>query len=178
MIFFFNLDSVSGQQKAPFSRESVKNTSMEEEALRLIKKEKVGALGTLNPDGSILMASTPYVIHSGRIILYLSLRSAHSQNITRNSIMGFLIESSAHTHNPHALPRISLSGEIELIPKDNIALVSETYFKVFAYAKSFGHGGEQDFAFYELRLKEAQYNGGFGRALWLNPNSIMNARSD
>lgn len=153
------------------------DTTLEKDAIELLVTPSNGKLGTRSYGIADIrnypfVTEVPYCIHKGIIYIYIDQNADHTRNIDHDPRISFLLSDDQHSSIPHAEPRITLIGQaIKLTDKNELASAEVAYRQRFNYYDMF-NGKIHKFVFYKLTVKRFRYNGGFGRAGWLNPKII------
>jgi hypothetical protein len=105
----------------------------------------------------------PYAAYRGDIVLHLSGLAKHSKNIEQHPQVGFMVcTPETKADSPLALPRISLTGMIEVVPQTEQQAYQQAYthhipdaVPLFSFP---------DFTLYRIQIDNVQWIGGFGKA--------------
>lgn len=118
--------------------------------------------GSLCPFGSLVATATD---ERGSPLLLLSSLAEHTKNLTTNPQASLLFAD--HTSNdPLATARVTLMGEVKLVPAEELATARKTY--LARHPEAAAYAGFTDFAFYRLEVAEIRMVVGFGRMGWID----------
>lgn len=137
-------------------------------ALRtLLHGQRVGALGTLGPDGRPQVSMVPFAIDRalGCLVLHVSALAAHTRNLQMAPDVSLMVMQPEVPGEPvHALPRVSLEANAELIAPEGPRWQSlrTAYLARFPEAEPMTQLG--DFRYVALRPVAARHVAGFGAA--------------
>ncbi|MFO1194349.1 MAG: pyridoxamine 5'-phosphate oxidase family protein [Rhodoferax sp.] len=137
-------------------------------ALRtLLHGQRVGALGTLGPDGRPQVSMVPFAIDRalGCLVLHVSALAAHTRNLQSAPEVSLMVMQPEVAGEPvHALPRVSLEATAELIAPEGPRWLSlrAAYLARFPEAEPMTQLG--DFRFVALQPVAARHVAGFGAA--------------
>ena len=129
---------------------------------------------------SVLVESRPYVgllpyalrQDCGAALIHASGLARHSRGLQDGAPFGVLIYDPAAGVDPLQIPRVSLQGAVELIPKDSPGYIEgrDAYLARFpSSATTFGLG---DFDLYWLHFERGRYVAGFAQAINLNEENL------
>lgn len=141
------------------------------DARRLLQHCQHGVLSTHSvelegyPFGSIVTYCTDA---SGQAVLLLSDIAQHTANIKANARVSLTI-AEAHD-DPQAAGRLTLLGDMELIPDPVTSGMVDRYIRRFPASARYHE--THDFAYYRLKLIKARYIGGFGRIHWVAADEL------
>ncbi len=145
-------------------------------ALRaLLHTQRVGALGTLGPDGAPQVSMVPFALapQEGCIVLHVSALAAHTRNLQASPAVSLLVMQAEVPGEPvHALPRVSLDCTAELIQPEGARWqnLRAAYLDRFPEAEPMTQLG--DFRFVALRPGAARHVAGFGAARSVGPEEL------
>jgi len=130
------------------------------EARKLLRRDRRGALGTLDRDTGIPYVSAVNVATDwqGMPVLLLSRLARHSQNLSADSRASLMVSELASEGDALTGPRVTYLGNAEKV--ENPAL-SDRYVSVHPYAA--GYAKFADFSFWRLAPAAAHAVAGFGR---------------
>lgn len=130
----------------------------EELAYKLVSNTKVATACTMHekgPFGSVM----PYAVDAkGRPLVFLSDLAVHTKNIKKNAKASIFITESKDGDLDKA--RITLIGQLKIVPEKERKAAKELYFKRFPNAKIYE--SFHDFNIYRLEITDIYYVGGFG----------------
>ncbi len=134
--------------------------------LRLARRQRVAALGTLRSDGGPLVSQVLFLAAPDLAAFYIliSRLAQHTQDIERDPRISLMIaESDDGQGDPQTLARLSLRGQARPLPNDDpaYAAVRAAYLEKFPQAAVALQLG--DFLFYRLEPQSARYVAGFGK---------------
>jgi putative heme iron utilization protein len=147
-------------------------------ARRLVTTSKTATLSTLAlrtgslpyPFGSLVAVATdPHE----RPLLLLSALAEHTKNLAACSHAS-LLYAEATTADPLAKGRVTLLGEVSVVPATDIGSARERY--LARHPEAGAWAGFKDFAFYAMAITEVRFVAGFGKMGWLDVADYM--RSD
>lgn len=132
---------------------------------RLIRTQRVAALGTLR-DGGPLVSMILYAVSPDFSAFYIhaSRLAQHTQDILQDARVSLMIaEMDTGVPDPQTLARVSIRGEAVEVPSTDAdyAEARSLYLTKFPQAAfNFGLG---DFALYCIQPRRARYVAGFGQ---------------
>ncbi len=133
--------------------------------LRLMKKERWAALGTIDEDGSPYVSAAAFALTSSGLLLHLSELATHTRNLMRDPRSSLLVsEPDLGGVDPQELARFTLMGQTEEITREaeGFAAAVESYGRRFPEAAlRFGFG---DFHLFRFVPNKGNYVCGFGKA--------------
>lgn len=133
------------------------------EAAALLRGARVGTLATARDGVPHAALVTPALDEDAQPLLLLSTLAVHTRQLKANPACALLVSGPATTENPQTAPRLCLTGEARLVqPRP----VRERFLATHPYAAQYVDFG--DFDFWKIFVQDAQYIGGFGRAVSLN----------
>ncbi len=148
------------------------------DAVVLIRAGRWAALATTGERGP-LSSMVSYAVEPGStgVLMFLSRLARHTRNLEASPLASLAISAPDRPDatDPQTLPRVSLQGPIELIPRDD----SGFPFAWKVYAGRFPSAVPRlqlgDFSIYRLVPEEARYVGGFGAARTIRAGDLQNA---
>ena len=173
----------TGRQHATSSPAStippVPEPSFAERAKTLVSLEQLGTLSTVSnrhlgwPFGSVM----PYSLdqHHQPIFLISSM-AVYTKNLEADPRASLLVALSAGTGDPLAVARVTLMGEVCLVPRAERPAVRTTYLATHENAAVWVDF--DDFAFYRLTVTDVYYVGGFGAMDWVAAHHYAEAEPD
>jgi putative heme iron utilization protein len=136
-------------------------------ARALIRRTDAGVLSTHSvelagyPFGSL----TPFVAsHEGRPVVFISNLAQHTKNMLADPRLCLTVFDPAEK-NRQASTRVSIMGDGQLVPEDEVETLAERYFAFFPSARRFA--GLPDFRFYWVEPHQVRFIAGFGQIHWL-----------
>jgi hypothetical protein len=141
----------------------------------LLHTQRVGALGSVNADGSSHVSMVPYAIEpeSAQIIVHVSLLAPHTRNLLTDPRVALMVMQAEAAGEPVlALPRVTLDALALRLAPDSPAwqAARACYLARFPEAEPITQLG--DFSFVALRVHSARHVGGFGTARPVEPEEI------
>jgi putative heme iron utilization protein len=141
--------------------------------LQSLLASPVAALGTLR-DGAPFVSMVPVAPDAEGLLIHVSGLAAHTRDLRADARMSLLfmapLEGDA---NPLALPRLTLQGEAKELDRDSEEhdAAAQRYLARFPQAEqTLGLG---DFAFFLLRPHSGRLVAGFGQALSLGAQDLI-----
>ena len=149
-----------------------------DDAARLLAQELVRAstsasLASLSGDGYPLASLTSIATDmAGHPVILVSRLSGHTGNLLADPRSGLLFARTGKG-DPLAHPRISVTGEAQVIDRDSAegGLVRRRFLR--RQPKAALYADFPDFLFIRIRLRQASLNGGFGRAFELTAADLL-----
>ncbi|MGA8023330.1 MAG: DUF2470 domain-containing protein [Candidatus Acidiferrales bacterium] len=150
-----------------------------ERARTLTHIGRVGSLSTLSrkqpgfPFGSVM----PYALdgHANPIFL-ISTMAMHTQNIQADPHASLLITQPDAEGDPLGASRVTVVGNVQLVPAPEAAQARELYLARHANSKYWVDF--EDFAFYRMEAVDVYYVGGFGVMGWVTAAEYYTAQPD
>jgi putative heme iron utilization protein len=150
-----------------------------ERARTLIYLGHTGSLSTLSrkqpgfPFGSVM----PYGLDNhGRPVFLISTMAMHTQNLQADPRASLLITQEATDGEPLGASRITLVGNVLLIPDAELAEAREFY--LARHANSRYWVDFEDFSFYRMTVVDVYYVGGFGVMGWVSASDYDRSQPD
>jgi putative heme iron utilization protein len=161
----------------PRRLDPVEAPSHAEQARSLVSGHKVGSLATLN-DGHPFGSLVAYAIdNDGRPVTLLSELAEHTRNARRDSRASLLVVGAIREHDdPMAVPRVTLAGNLRLVPDDEAAALVPRYLDTHPTADAYASFG--DFAWWRLEVESVRFVGGYGRMSWVDAETYVRAQPD
>ena len=138
------------------------------EALKLLESNHEAALATVEA-GRPFVSATGYLYEKdprgkfGSIYLLLSDLARHTQNLKRDPTLSLLIVEKNEEAPLHERRRATLQGTAKRLEDlKKFEALKTAYLKVFPRAQVFFT--LPDFRFYEMKIEEIHWIGGFGKA--------------
>lgn len=123
-------------------------------------------LATLNPQNQAESSYTPYLVHQGKIYIFISELASHTHHIQHNPRLSLMIiEDESRAKNIFARKRVILNCHAEAIDRADtkwgeiLALFEQRHGNTVALLKSL-----PDFILFELDCLNGSYIQGFGQA--------------
>jgi heme iron utilization protein len=140
---------------------------------RLMRLARTGALATLEAKGGAPLTTLLGVASDfdGAPLFLMSTLSRHTRNLANDSRASLLLTGRHERGDPLNHPRVTLSGRVErcATPRAKMRYLRRN-------PKAGLYAGFADFAFYELRIDDVHFNGGFGRAAPLTVAEVLSPR--
>ncbi|MBL1292271.1 MAG: pyridoxamine 5'-phosphate oxidase family protein [Thiotrichales bacterium] len=134
---------------------------------QLIRRQRWAGLATVSADGEPLSAMVAYAFAEDFTAFYIhiSTLSQHTkQMLERPKISLVIAELDKGEGDPQTLPRVSISGDVEVIERGSAsyASIKNTYLeRLPASEQLFGFG---DFVLFQLNPQSLRFVGGFAQA--------------
>jgi heme iron utilization protein len=140
-----------------------------ERARTLVYLGRVGSLSTLSrkqpgfPFGSVM----PYGLDDhGSPIFLISTMAMHTQNLEADVRASLLVTQQDTEGEPLGASRVTLIGNVHLVPSIELAEVRKVYLEHHANSKYWVDF--EDFSFYRMNVVDVYYVGGFGVMGWVS----------
>ncbi len=150
-----------------------------ERARTLLHIGRVGSLSTTSrkhagwPFGSVM----PYGLDDrGRPVFLISNMAAHTQNITTDPRASLLVTQPDWSGDPLGGSRVTLMGDVSLIPVEHLGGARQLYLTRYESAKYWVDF--EDFAFYRMEVLDVYFVGGFGVMGWVSAEEYTLAEPD
>jgi heme iron utilization protein len=150
-----------------------------ERARTLVYLGRVGSLSTLSrkqpgfPFGSVM----PYGLDDhGRPIFLISTMAMHAQNLEADVRASLLVTQQDTDGEPLGASRVTLVGNVHLVPNTELAEVRKLYLERHANSKYWVDF--EDFSFYRMNVVDVYYVGGFGVMGWVSASDYDRSRPD
>ena len=133
----------------------------------LLHMQRVGALGTLTPDGAPQVSMVPFALapQAGCLVLHVSALAAHTRHLQKLPAASLLVMQAEVAGEPvHALPRVTLDCQASTPDAGSATWEAcrAAYLARFPEAEPMTHLG--DFRFVSLTPMGARHVAGFGAA--------------
>lgn len=158
---------------------AVPEPTFAERARTLVYLNRVGSLSTLSrkqpgfPFGSVM----PYGLdEQGRPIFLISSMAMHTQNLKADPRASLLVTQDAADGDPLGASRVTLVGNAEVVPKDDIAAVRSLYLARHENSKYWVDF--DDFSFFRLEVIDIYFVGGFGVMGWVAAQDYADSQAD
>ncbi|MGD1081178.1 MAG: DUF2470 domain-containing protein [Candidatus Sulfotelmatobacter sp.] len=149
-----------------------------ERARTLVYLGRVGSLSTLSrkqpgfPFGSVM----PYGLDDhGRPIFLISTMAMHTQNLQADPRASLLV-TQEDTEGPLGASRVTLVGNVLLVPNTELAEARQLYLERHANSKYWVDF--EDFSFYRMDVIDVYYVGGFGVMGWVSASDYDRSQPD
>jgi putative heme iron utilization protein len=140
---------------------------------------RVGSLSTLSrkqpgfPFGSVM----PYGLdEQGRPIFLISTMAMHTQNLKADGRASLLVTQDSVDGDPLGASRVTLVGNVGLVPEAEVAAARAVYLARHANSKYWVDF--EDFSFYRLEVVDIYYVGGFGVMGWVTASEYGSSQPD
>jgi heme iron utilization protein len=150
-----------------------------ERARTLVYLGRVGSLSTLSrkqlgfPFGSVM----PYGLDDhGRPIFLISTMAMHTQNLQADVRASLLVTQQDTDGEPLGASRVTLVGNVNLVPNTESAEIRKLYLERHANSKYWVDF--EDFSFYRMHVVDVYYVGGFGVMGWVSASDYDRSRPD
>ncbi len=148
-------------------------------ARTLLYLGRIGTLSTLSrklqgfPFGSVM----PYGLDGqGRPIFLISTMAMHTQNLLADSRASLLVTQPDASGDPLGASRVTLLGNVVLVPESDVAEARRLYLARYANSKNWVDF--EDFSFYRLDVMDVYYVGGFGVMGWVSGSDYYHGKPD
>lgn len=145
----------------------------------LVYLGRVGSLLTLSrkqlgfPFGSVM----PYGLDDhGRPIFLISTMAMHTQNLQADVRASLLVTQQDTDGEPLGASRVTLVGNVHLVPNTELAEVRKLYLERHANSKYWVDF--EDFSFYRMDVIDVYYVGGFGVMGWVSAPDYDDSQPD
>ncbi|MDP4300836.1 HugZ family pyridoxamine 5'-phosphate oxidase [Leptothrix discophora] len=145
---------------------------LDQQVLLLLAERAVGALGTLEDDGSPAVSMVPFAVDgaAGELILHVSALSAHTRQMQQDDRVSLLVTAADDAADlPQALPRVTVQARarFEAAGSEAAARCQALYLARHPAAELMTQ--LPDFAFVRLRPTAVRHIAGFGAARSVDP---------
>lgn len=144
----------------------MENLTLVKGAIELLRGKATGTLATqsLKHPGFPFVSSAPFGLDThGNPVFLLSSLATHTRNLKHDSKSSMLAAASDKTSDA----RLTLIGNLELLPESDLAFAKESYLQRHPDAQQWASFG--DFAFYRLVPIDLYLVAGFGAMGWIKP---------
>lgn len=163
----------------PSDQPAVAEPTHAERARTLMHVSRVGSLSTLSrkqpgfPFGSVM----PYGLdEQGRPIFLISTMAMHTQNLKADGRASLLVTQDSGDGDPLGASRVTLVGNVGLVPEPEVAAARAVYLARHANSKYWVDF--EDFSFYRLEVVDIYYVGGFGVMGWVTALEYGSSQPD
>src|SRR6266704_1050990 len=153
---------------------SAAEPSFAERARTLVYLGRIGSLSTLSrkqpgfPFGSVM----PYGLdNQGRPIFLISTMAMHTQNLQADPRASLLVTQADTSGDPLGASRVTLVGNVLLIPEPEVAEARKLYLARYANSKYWVDF--EDFSFYRMNVVDVYYVGCFGVMGWVSASDYI-----
>ncbi len=170
----------SRQHAAPAgpARPPVPEPTLAERGRTLVQQQRIGTLSTHSrkqpgfPFGSVM----PYGVDEyGRPIFLISSMAMHTQNLQADPRASLLVSEEA-AGDPLGAARITLVGEVQVVPREDAASLRELYLGRHENARYWVDF--DDFSFYRMQPADVYFIGGFGVMGWVTADAYAGSQPD
>ena len=158
---------------------AIAETTFAERARTLLHLGRIGTLSTISrkqqgfPFGSVM----PYALdENGCPVFLISTMAMHTQNLQADPRASLLVTQADASGDPLGASRVTLVGNVELIPKPEVAAARKLYLERYANSKNWVDF--EDFSFYRLNVVDVYYVGGFGVMGWITASDYLRGLPD
>ena len=158
---------------------AVPEPSFAERARTLVYLGRIGSLSTLSrrqpgfPFGSVM----PYGLdNQGRPIFLISTMAMHTQNLQADPRASLLVTQHEASGDPLGESRVTLLGNVLLIPEPEVAEARKLYLERYDNSKYWVDF--EDFSFCRMDVVDVYYVGGFGVMGWVTASEYDHAQAD
>ena len=158
---------------------AVAEPTFAERARTLLYLGRIGALSTISrkqqgfPFGSVM----PYALdENGRPVFLISTMAMHTQNLHADPRSSLLVNQADASGDPLGASRVTLVGNVVLIPEPEVAAVRKLYLERYANSKNWVDF--EDFSFYRMDVMDVYYVGGFGVMGWVSAAEYSHVQPD
>jgi heme iron utilization protein len=163
----------------PSDQPTVPEPSFAERVRTLVSLGRAGSLSTLSrkqpgfPFGSVM----PYGLDElGRPIFLISTMAMHTQNLKADPRASLLVTQESGDGDPLGASRVTLVGNVGLVPEADVAAAREAYLARHANSKYWVDF--EDFSFYRMDLVDIYFVGGFGVMGWVTAAEYGSSQPD
>lgn len=149
-------------------------TPTQSDLLKALFAVPVAALGTLY-DGAPFVSMVPAAPEPGRgFLLHVSRLASHTRDLEADGRASLMwMAPLDETADPLALPRVTVACRAEPVPGGEAAAAARAYLARFPQAEPLVGFG--DFSFWRLGPESGRLVAGFGRALGLDRDAVLEA---
>ena len=158
---------------------AVAEPTFAERARTLLHLGRIGTLSTISrkqqgfPFGSVM----PYSLdENGRPVFLISTMAMHTQNLHADPRSSLLVTHADASGDPLGASRVTLVGNVVLIPEPKVAAVRKLYLERYANSKNWVDF--EDFSFYRMNVMDVYYVGGFGVMGWVTASDYLHGQPD
>jgi putative heme iron utilization protein len=158
---------------------AVAEPTFAERTRTLLYLGRIGTLSTISrkqqgfPFGSVM----PYALdENGRPVFLISTMAMHTQNLHADPRSSLLVTQADASGDPLGASRVTLVGNVELIPEPEVAAVRKLYLERYANSKNWVDF--EDFSFYRMNVIDVYYVGGFGVMGWVTASDYLHGQPD
>ena len=137
----------------------------------LLESGSSGIISThsIKHDGYTYTSVLPYILASDcKPLFFISSLATHTRNLKANSKASFLV--APESDNPQATGRVTLLGDVEPVPDDEVSSAKSIYLAAHPEAEQWDSFG--DFAMYEMQCVDVYIVAGFGAMGWIKPDEL------
>ena len=158
---------------------AVAEPTFAERARTLLHLGRIGTLSTISrkqqgfPFGSVM----PYSLdENGHPVFLISTMAMHTQNLHADPRSSLLVTQADASGDPLGASRVTLVGNVVLIPEPKVAAVRKLYLERYASSKNWVDF--EDFSFYRMNVVDVYYVGGFGVMGWVTASDYLHGQPD
>lgn len=137
------------------------------EIRRLLAERPVGALGTLEDDGTPAVSMVPFAVvpEWSALVLHVSGLSPHTRQMAlRPAVSLLVVDADGAAEMPQALPRVTLAAQAEFTEPGSPAWDAARAAYLARYPQATLMDALPDFRYVLLRPTQARHIAGFGAA--------------
>lgn len=172
------------QQQHAYTAESEElnpapETTYAERARTMLSLNQVGVLSThsVKCSGFPFGSTMPYALdETGRPLFLISSMAMHTKNLTSDHRASLFVTAPEAQHDPLGAGRMTLMGNAEPVPKDDLAAARAAYLARHENAKYYVDFA--DFSFWRLHPVDLYFVGGFGVMGWVETSEFEQAVPD
>jgi hypothetical protein len=144
---------------------------------RLIRSQRVGALGTLRKGAPhVSMVVFAVAADFSAFWIHLSRLAFHTQNIQEDSRIGLMIaEPDNGGVDPQTLARISIQGDARTAAKESQEFAEARSLYLARFPEAIGNFELGDFDLYRIEPQSGRFVAGFGRIFNIGPVNFREA---
>src|SRR5690606_19935168 len=107
----------------------------------------------------------------------LSEIAEHTRNARVDPRASLLVVTAiGENDDPMAVPRVTLCGQLELIPAAELLGLTPRFFEAHPFAESYA--SFEDFAWWRLAVESVRFVGGYGRMSWIDRHYYRSVAAD
>jgi putative heme iron utilization protein len=158
---------------------AVAEPTFAERARTLVYLGRIGSLSTVSrkqpgfPFGSVM----PYGLDDhGHPIFLISTMAMHTQNVQADPRASLLVTQPDAAGDPLGASRVTLLGNVLLVPEPEVAQARQLYLARYANSKYWVDF--EDFSFHRMDVVDVYYVGGFGVMGWVSASEYYRGQPD
>jgi putative heme iron utilization protein len=140
---------------------------------QLLDRPRVVALGVL-VEGAPYVGLLPFALSSDRrsLVVHASALARHSRGLFQGAPFSALLHAPDAAPDPLQVPRVTLQGEVHQLAGGAAEHGRARALYLARFPESAQTFELQDFALYELRVREGRFVAGFARARNVSPGDL------